>query len=233
MKSATASSRVSTAAAAAVAVAPAARRRVVDAVRPQQQRLVVVRRGRRSGSGGGGGSGCKTDLTTTMTTSTVEKLQQQTRRRRRSSTTTTTSTTICGRMNVVVRASSGEDQQQQSGGDGTGGGEFKQNTEFGRSRKDVLLICAATLALPFGLRSFLESTGMDPLRAGSTSVAIFMVVVMLGYTSTYLFRVGRKEMTYITQLKEYEEAVMVKRLEEMPAQEVDKLMKELEEEDDS
>ena len=54
-----------------------------------------------------------------------------------------------------------------------------------------------------------------------------MVVVLLGYTSTYLFRVGRKEMTYITQLKEYEEAVMLKRLEEMPSSEVEKLMEEI------
>lgn len=54
-----------------------------------------------------------------------------------------------------------------------------------------------------------------------------MVVVLLGYTSTYLFRVGRKEMTYITQLKEYEEAVMLKRLEEMPSAEVEKLMEEI------
>ena len=54
-----------------------------------------------------------------------------------------------------------------------------------------------------------------------------MVVVLLGYTSTYLFRVGRKEMTYITQLKEYEEAVMLKRLEEMPSAEVENLMEEI------
>ena len=81
--------------------------------------------------------------------------------------------------------------------------------------------------LPFGLRSALEAAGMSHLRAGSTSVALFMVVVMLGYTSTYLFRVGRKEMTYITQLKEYEEAVMEKRLEEMPSAEVEKLLEEL------
>jgi len=54
-----------------------------------------------------------------------------------------------------------------------------------------------------------------------------MVVVLLGYTSAYLFRVGRKEMTYITQLKEYEEAVMLKRLEEMPSAEVEKLMEEI------
>ena len=64
-------------------------------------------------------------------------------------------------------------------------------------------------------------------RLAAHSVAAFMVVVLLGYTSTYLFRVGRKEMTYITQLKEYEEAVMLKRLEEMPSSEVEKLMEEI------
>merc|ERR1712205_272963 len=85
--------------------------------------------------------------------------------------------------------------------------KFVQNTNFGYSRKDVILICAALFALPFGMRAILEDG--------------------LGYTSTYLFRVGRKEMTYITQLKEYEEAVMLKRLEEMPSAEVEKLMEEI------
>lgn len=106
--------------------------------------------------------------------------------------------------------------------------KFVQNTNFGYSRKDVILICAALFALPFGMRAILEDgLGMPHLQAQTVSVAAFMVVVLLGYTSTYLFRVGRKEMTYITQLKEYEEAVMLKRLEEMPSAEVEKLMEEI------
>lgn len=114
---------------------------------------------------------------------------------------------------------------QAPGGDGgEKAARAAEIAEFGYSRKDVLLICTGLGVLPFALRSGLEVVGLDANRAGAVSIAIFMVIVMLGYTSTYLFRVGRKEMTYITQLRDYEEAVMQKRLEEMPDQELEELL---------
>jgi hypothetical protein len=42
-------------------------------------------------------------------------------------------------------------------------------------------------------------------------------------------RVFNKDMTYVKQLKDYEDAVMQKRLEEMPASELEKMMSDLDE----
>eukprot|EP00850_Spirogloea_muscicola_P001807 SM000007S20767 [mRNA] locus=s7:104978:105554:+ [translate_table: standard] len=53
---------------------------------------------------------------------------------------------------------------------------------------------------------------------------------MLGYTATYVFRVGNKEMTYVKQLKDYEDKVMQKRLEELPEAELEAMLAEIEEE---
>ena len=45
---------------------------------------------------------------------------------------------------------------------------------------------------------------------------------------TYLLRVATKNMTYNQQLKDYEEAVLEKRLEEMTPAELEKLQAEME-----
>lgn len=55
---------------------------------------------------------------------------------------------------------------------------------------------------------------------------MFVLLLSLGWLSTYLFRVATKNMTYTQQLKDYEEAVMEKRLEEMSDEEINKLTEE-------
>ena len=42
-----------------------------------------------------------------------------------------------------------------------------------------------------------------------------------------MLRVVNKDMTYATQLKDYEDAVMAKRLEELPEAELEKMMEEI------
>ena len=56
-----------------------------------------------------------------------------------------------------------------------------------------------------------------------------MVGVCLLWTFSYVFRVGTKDMTYSKQLKQYEDAVIAKRFEELQEDEVDVLMNSLEE----
>jgi hypothetical protein len=46
--------------------------------------------------------------------------------------------------------------------------------------------------------------------------------------STYIFRVATKDMTYAKQLRDYENAVLQKRLEELADDEIEALMQEIE-----
>ena len=78
----------------------------------------------------------------------------------------------------------------------------------------------------------LQIFGLDGISAGIwTQTAL--VIGLVGWSVTYLFRVGSKNMTYNQQLKDYEEAVMQKRLEEMSPEELAQLQQELEREKES
>lgn len=50
--------------------------------------------------------------------------------------------------------------------------------------------------------------GVDPLQAGNAVQLILVLGLTLGWISTYIFRVGNKEMTYAQQLRDYESQVM-------------------------
>ena len=74
--------------------------------------------------------------------------------------------------------------------------------------------------------------GLDGIDAGIWTQAL-LVVGLVGWSLTYLVRVGSKKMTYNQQIKDYEEAVMLKRLEEMPPEELAQLQQEVEREKES
>ncbi|MEC4983720.1 MAG: DUF3007 family protein [Oscillatoria sp. PMC 1068.18] len=73
--------------------------------------------------------------------------------------------------------------------------------------------------------------GLDSQNAGIWS-QVLLVCGLLGWVSSYLFRVVTKNMTYNQQLKDYEDAVLQKRLEEMSPEELAKLQAEIEAEGD-
>eukprot|EP00873_Tetraselmis_striata_P004707 jgi/Tetstr1/424971/TSEL_001505.t1 len=104
----------------------------------------------------------------------------------------------------------------------------KKNTEFGYSRKDILLIGLGFLALGYGMYYGLQATGMEAGMAGSWVQLIVILGMMVGWLFTYLFRVANKEMTYVQQLEDYETAVMARRMEEMPESELENMLEELE-----
>lgn len=112
----------------------------------------------------------------------------------------------------VVRASSGDDEK----------------VPFGYTRADVMLIgggvTGAGFAAYYGLQSF---GGMDATKAGNAVQLTFVLGLTLVWVGSYVMRVFNKDMTYVKQLKDYEDAVMQKRLEEMPAGELEKMMDEL------
>ncbi len=78
----------------------------------------------------------------------------------------------------------------------------------------------------------LQLVGLDGIKAGIWTQAL-LVIGLIGWSLTYLFRVGTKNMTYNQQLKDYEEAVMQKRLEEMSPEELAQFQQEIEQEEKS
>lgn len=78
----------------------------------------------------------------------------------------------------------------------------------------------------------LQAVGLDSQSAGIWSQAV-LVLGLVGWLLTYLFRVGTKNMTYNQQLKDYEDAVLEKRLEEMTPEELAQLQAEIEQEERS
>lgn len=75
----------------------------------------------------------------------------------------------------------------------------------------------------------LQIAGLDSQKAGIWSQAV-LVGGLIGWLLTYLFRVGTKNMAYNQQLKDYKEAVLQKRLEEMTPEELAQLQAEVEQE---
>jgi len=76
----------------------------------------------------------------------------------------------------------------------------------------------------------LQAFGMDAGMAGNYVQLIIFLGICVGWIGSYLWRVATKNMTYVKQLEQYEEAVMMKRLEEMPETALEQLMGDIEEE---
>ncbi|KAL3784367.1 hypothetical protein ACHAW5_005390 [Stephanodiscus triporus] len=72
--------------------------------------------------------------------------------------------------------------------------------------------------------------GLDEIEVGRDIGVGFSVFTMLLWGSTYIFRVATKDMTYARQLKDYEDAVIAKRLEELDDDEVQALVEDIERE---
>ncbi len=71
--------------------------------------------------------------------------------------------------------------------------------------------------------------GLDPTDAGIWSQVI-LVTGLVGWMLSYLLRALTQTMTYNQQLKDYEDAVLQKRLEEMTPEELAQLQVEVEQE---
>ena len=135
-------------------------------------------------------------------------------------TTTTTMTT------TTTRGARGRDATHVARA--SSGGDDGEKAPFGYTRADVMLIgggvTGAGFAAYYGLQSF---GGMDATKAGNAVQLTFVLGLTLVWIASYVLRVFNKDMTYVKQLKDYEDAVMQKRLEEMPAGELEKMMDDL------
>ena len=93
-------------------------------------------------------------------------------------------------------------------------------------RIDVITISVGIFATGGIIYLVFQAIGFDGLSAGVWSQAL-LVIGVVGWTLSYLFRVANKDMTYNQQLKDYEDAVLEKRLEEMTPEELEKLQQEI------
>jgi len=83
-------------------------------------------------------------------------------------------------------------------------------------RIDALGIALGVFVLAGLVYFALQLFGLDGINAGIWT-----------QTALVVLRVGNKKMTYNQQLKDYEEAVMLKRLEEMSPEELAELQQEV------
>lgn len=96
-------------------------------------------------------------------------------------------------------------------------------------RIDAIGISLGVFALGGAIYVGLNLAGLDNLSAGVWS-QVGLVLVLVGWTATYLTRVVGKNMTYDQQLRDYEDAVLQKRLDEMSPEELAALQAEVEQE---
>jgi hypothetical protein len=96
-------------------------------------------------------------------------------------------------------------------------------------RIDAIGIAIGVFAAGGIIYVLLQVAGLDNLEAGVWSQAL-LVGGLVGWLLTYLFRVGTKNMTYNQQVKDYEDAVLQKRLEAMTPEELAQLQAEIERE---
>ncbi|MGA7936287.1 MAG: DUF3007 family protein [Kovacikia sp.] len=76
---------------------------------------------------------------------------------------------------------------------------------------------------------FFKQVGLDSISAGIWSQTL-LIGGLLGWLLTYAFRAVTHTMTYNQQLKDYEEGVLQKRLEELTPEELAQLQAEIEQE---
>ncbi|MEB3182519.1 MAG: DUF3007 family protein [Nostocaceae cyanobacterium] len=74
-----------------------------------------------------------------------------------------------------------------------------------------------------------QMLGLDSQKAGIWSQAL-LVLGLIGWLLTYIWRAVNNNMTYHQQREEYEQAVLQQRLEEMTPEELAELQAEIEQE---
>lgn len=95
----------------------------------------------------------------------------------------------------------------------------------------VIVLTVVGCVAPFVVYSALLSFGLDANTTGVVLSGILVIGSIILWTLSYVFRVYNKNMTYSVQLKNYEDAVIQKRFEELDDDEVAALMDEIERDD--
>lgn len=72
--------------------------------------------------------------------------------------------------------------------------------EFGYTRKDILILTFGLLVLGYALYYGAQAFGVEAIQAGNYVQMFIFLVICVGYTSTYIFRVANK-VSYILLTK--------------------------------
>jgi membrane protein implicated in regulation of membrane protease activity len=96
-------------------------------------------------------------------------------------------------------------------------------------RIDVLTIGLGIFAAGGIVYALLQIAGVDSTAAGIWTQAV-LVLGLLVWLATYAYRAISQNMTYNQQLKDYADAVLQKRLEELTPEELKRLQAEIEQE---
>ena len=110
-----------------------------------------------------------------------------------------------------------------------GGKSFNALAFLDPGTKGGLLVWGLVLTLgPLGFYGWYTSINPDSVKAGAYvgSMLVFLISVM--WTFSYIFRVANKDTTYAKQLREYENAVLQKRLAELSDEEITTIVEEIE-----
>ena len=96
-------------------------------------------------------------------------------------------------------------------------------------RIDVIFLGFAIFLVGGGAYLIFQLAGLDNLAAGIWS-QVLLIIGLISWVATYLFRALTHTMTYNQQLKDYEEAVLQQRLDELTPEQLAKLQAEIEQE---
>ncbi|BAQ65082.1 DUF3007 family protein [Geminocystis sp. NIES-3709] len=96
-------------------------------------------------------------------------------------------------------------------------------------RIDAILIALGVFFMGGLIYFIFQSIGLDATKAGIWS-QVLLVLGLIGWVLTYLFRVFTNNMTYHKQVKDYDDAFFAKQLEKMSPEEIAKLMENSESE---
>mmetsp|Transcript_24350 Transcript_24350/g.35164 ORF Transcript_24350/g.35164 Transcript_24350/m.35164 type:complete len:175 (-) Transcript_24350:241-765(-) len=143
---------------------------------------------------------------------------------------------VCGRSSPVLKGRPvGCQRSRRSGSRRVGvcmsGGGDKDGFKLATTNKDVLILTVVLITVPLLANEALKKLGVPDQTAGLWITAVVMVLLILAWTGSYLFRVGTKNMTYAQQLREYEDGVLEARYQELSDEELAALADELDEED--
>jgi Protein of unknown function (DUF3007) len=93
-------------------------------------------------------------------------------------------------------------------------------------RIDAILITLGVFVAGGLAYLLLKVVGLEGVQAGIWS-QVALVLGLLGWVSTYIYRALNQKMSYVQQLKDYEEAVIQKRYEEMTPEQLAELQAEI------
>ena len=93
-------------------------------------------------------------------------------------------------------------------------------------RIDAIAITFGIFLVGGALYLVFKAIGFDETKAGIWSQVVFLLG-LLGWVSTYAYRAATQKMSYVQQLKNYEDAVMQKRIDEMTPEDLAKFQAEV------